>query len=165
MAITKLRTEEYGGIKFAVQVSDAGRFSTEIPEYGDFYAETYGGLIEKVREAIRKQNERPKKPAIDVTALNVEPSKWGFNAHGTLALDMTLRGYAERTGELLMTHDGWKIKLPAGQFEKLIARVLTDAEHAEYRKIQEDIAAADRRLRKFEDDHRFDWQNYFGVAS
>jgi hypothetical protein len=132
---------------------------------------TLAGAEETARKILKRMHAAERKP-FDVTVLGIRERVKGQDFYsssnytdGDEAIDFTLRGFTERTRELLVTTtDGKKEKLDKHPFGERVVRRLTAAEHAEYSKLQENLALAKRALEAFQAPLVINWREHFEVG-
>ncbi len=137
-----LKTETIHGVKVEFEVDSKGRFTVDLGDHGDFS----GSTLQEVEDEVTKVLKRAKsQQPIEVTFVGITSSKrhsYGAEEYhvGTEALDATLRGYAKRTRDWLITKlDGKKDKISKGYSDSgiTVCRRLTPAEHVEWKQLQE----------------------------
>jgi hypothetical protein len=139
--MAKVKTETIHGVEVEFEVDSKGRFTADVGDHGEFS----GATLQEAEDQVTKVLKRAKATqAIDVTFVNITSRKrHSYGAvefqSGEDALDVTLRGYAARTRDWLITVDGKKEKISKGYSDSgpVVCRRLTPAEHATWKQLQE----------------------------
>jgi hypothetical protein len=157
MAIVK--KEKIHGVEVEFEVDSNGRFTADAGDVGEFSGATLREVEDEVTKALKRASSQ--KP-IEVTFLNLE-AKRGYGGSveyllGSEAIDVTLRSYAPRTRDWLITVDGKKGKVSKGYSDSgpVLAKRLTGDEHALWSKLQQARRQAEADLAKFIADRKLD---------
>lgn len=157
------------GIDVTIEVDSNGSFYAHVDDVGQFHGKTLAELEEQLNKSLKRATA---KKAIEVTVLGLRPKQKGdfgsYNSNftkGDGAVDVTLRGFSDRTRDLLITEPDGKTKGKLGANDAQdVVKKLTPAEHAEYAQLLENVALARRALEAFAAPRRFDWREYFEVG-
>lgn len=148
-----VKVEKINGVEVTFEVDSNGRFSADF-DGGSHRGDTLAEVREKAQATIRKA-KRAK--AVEVTIVKhharaaTDTSRFYGDpfVDGIGSIDVTLRGYAERTRELLITHAGKKLGINASSYDKVICRRLTAAEDKRYHELHLAVSNAEVALEQF----------------
>lgn len=147
-----VKTARIHGVEVEFEVDSNGRFTADAGDAGEFSGATLREVEDEVTAALKKQTSQ--KP-IEVTFLNLVAKK-GYGgsteyASGEDAIDVTLRGFAPRTRDWLITVDGKKAKVSKGYSDAgpVLAKRLSSDDRALWFKLQEARRQAAADIEKF----------------
>jgi hypothetical protein len=161
--MAKLKTQTIYGTHVEFEVDSNGTFSADAGEHGSVSGKTLVEVEEKITASLKKSSAA--KP-VDVTVIGISTKSdryaTGDYSRGTEAIDFTLRGFSDRTRDLLVTSvDGKKQKLGAHPFGEQVCRRFTPGERDQYALLQERLALAQSNLNEFVSERRYDWRPEF----
>lgn len=165
--MAKVKTETIHGTEVEFEVDSKGRFSARLDDHGDVAGTTLAEVEDQVTKILKRQKSTK---AIEITILGLDRKKQygGFElVPGAGAIDVTLRGYAERTRDWLLTVDGKKQKLSKGYSDggPVLVEKLDAEGHRIWKELQEDLVEAQEAIAKFTAARKLDWKKALGVEA
>jgi hypothetical protein len=132
------------GIEAKVTVDSGGRFSAEVPDHGEIYADTYAKLKELVQAAITKVvDRRSKAKPVPITHIT-HGSRYERGLDKIVFVPGTLTGIHSQNGDLLITTEkGGKQRIDT--YGGSVAKRMSPADEAHYKSLlqaEEDARAA-----------------------
>lgn len=172
MAIVK--TAKFHGVEVKIEIDGSGTFFANVGEdERNVNGKTLADVEEKIEKILKRQTAA--KPT-EVTIVGAAPladndQARSWNRNGDFVLGegsvttLTLRGYSDRTRELLVTLGGnRKAKLGAGNIgagRVAVLRPLTGAEANEYAQLVEAKRKAATDVEDFIGARKFDWETVY----
>lgn len=149
-----VKRETIHGTEVWFEVDSHGRFTADLGDHGEFSGATLAEVVAAVTKTLKTQKQQK---SIEVTFVCVEKKKssWAGGREeymtGDQAIDLTLRGYAARTRDWLITDNGAKGKISKGYGDggPVPCRRLTPAEHATWTQLQKNVDAAEAAIEDF----------------